>query len=477
MTSHDGPESGPSSGRDVEAIVNLGDRTVGRRATLVAAIIGVLAALLLKSWVFWLLVVAWPIYEFFARRQLLPAGDRGLARVQVSDTTLRILRDDRRPFERDHTRATRRQVWHRNDGKAVVELDWRGGDRVVIELADPARAEQLLRVGGARWNAKRVMLARGGLSATMSALTWLGVVVGGFALLLSSWWLIAVLFGYGGDDLTAVFAVLASSAFLWALKRAMQERWVVVGTDGLAFEGRSPEFVPYASLRSVERHPEGLALLVASDAEQTGALGERRVLRLRPSGVRPLTQVLDATTIFHSGRHEDALRAREELHDAIQAALSADRRAASAALAERLLRRGRGLETWQRDLGELKDLGGASYRSAAVEPEALASLVETAEAPLEARIAAAYAGSQTDDPALRRRFRIAEDATAEPALRSALALAGRGELAEALRAVGLESEAGDTRRSTEAERDTEALAEAEASEAQRTEARVPTRGQ
>jgi hypothetical protein len=117
----------------------------------------------------------------------------------------------------------------------------------------------------------------------------------------------------------------------------------------------------------------------------------------------------------------------EELAEAVAEAQKAGRQAPPRpGPSPHLERRGRTIDAWRRDLRALTS-EGRDYRRASLSAGDLAAVLEDVEAPTEQRIGAALALAEAGDTGARPRIRIAADASANEALRVALASLAEGE--------------------------------------------------
>ena len=167
-----------------------------------------------------------------------------------------------------------------------------------------------------------------------------------------------------------------------------------VGTDGLLMRwlGRR-RFIPYDSIRSVERGGSSLRVVLESGKTVTLELGAvARRARLDENFER------------------DALQAR------LEQALAAHRCSTRRELPVRLARGARSVAEWRKELEMLRDDGG--YRQTAMRDEDLWRVVEDVSAPEEVRAAAALAVRPTGEAGPR--LRVAAETVASPRLRVAL---------------------------------------------------------
>jgi hypothetical protein len=115
---------------------------------------------------------------------------------------------------------------------------------------------------------------------------------------------------------------------------------------------------------------------------------------------------------------DDAQDEAEGFVTRVRARIDAHRGASDVTVRSLLVRGGRRVCVWLRALGISSD-GAASFRTAAIPPEVLWSVVEDSTAPPTARVGAAVALRRRFDDAARHRLRVVADACVAPELRLA----------------------------------------------------------
>lgn len=182
---------------------------------------------------------------------------------------------------------------------------------------------------------------------------------------------------------------------------------VVVGTDGIRVLGvLRPRFVPYEAI-------EGVTMV--APAYEDGARAIK--ITLRAGGVLWLPTVAAPTE-----RLAALVRRIDEA-----STLHAAGRARSL---EALARAGRPAATWKEEIQRVA-LAPAGFRAQALERDDFERVLDDAAAPPDHRIGAALALHAMDPATAPARIRIAAEASADDALREALALAAEGEIDDA----------------------------------------------
>ena len=260
------------------------------------------------------------------------------------------------------------------------------------------------------------VLAHAGVATTQRVLTMplrrmLGAFTIGFVTFwasIATWSLLVAfshrLIGAGGVPLVLFLSTITTA--LVVLRFGFPR--VVVGTDGIRVLGvLRPRFVPYEAIEAVT--------MVASTYEEQGA----RAIRVmqRAGGVLSLPTVAAPT---------------ERLEALVQRIDEASRlhAAGGARSLDALARAGRPAATWKEEIRRVA-LAPAGFRAQALDRDDFERVLDDAAAPPDHRIGAALALHAMDPDAAPARIRIAADASADDALREALALAAEGEIDDA----------------------------------------------
>jgi hypothetical protein len=215
-----------------------------------------------------------------------------------------------------------------------------------------------------------------------------------------------ILLSLRGDTVTIVTSFFAAGG-LYALTSALRSvdvaRYVTVGSDGVALR-RGPErrFIPFSAIERVEPRPYGADLVLTS--------GERVDLAVAPPS-------LVAAKSPRVAEQRLAKARRDHLLARLEAGLVPGERVTGE---DRLARHGKSVAEWREAMRALVRDDGAGYRAAQVPIEHAARVLENGRAEPEARIGAALALSAHEDPALKKRVRIAIEACADDETKLAL---------------------------------------------------------
>lgn len=280
-------------------------------------------------------------------------------------------------------------------------LDARDGDVYAIELETEAEANALLEAAGVSAE-KRVVTTRLAPPTQNPALGCVALLASAFLTVLFVAAMPAVLGLAGNYHPSQLFILGFVAVFGLLIIEIAFPPILTVGLDGLRIRTLlRRRFVPLASVVDSAPTPEGVAL-----ALENGRRVELNALR------RPTEN--DAIPVL-----------RNIVGRAVSA--SALRRNHSKA-AEALDRRGERFDAW---VARLTKLGGTgSYRDGNLGAEALAEVMEDAQAPADRRLGAALTLAKLGGDGGRERVRIAAGSTADVDLRAALEAAAEEELTE-----------------------------------------------
>lgn len=277
--------------------------------------------------------------------------------------------------------------------RGEIDLVLRSGDEIRVAVPHAEDTERLLVAAGLDAS-KRTMRVALGETTFLDILTLLL----GPALVLPITRAVVALaalpWGVGALIFFGLFALL------FKLVRAVfGPAQVVVGADGIVIEhGIRNRFVPHDRLASV---------VVKHDAVD-------------------LT-LTDGSRVRARARHL-TVEEQAELRARIEAALAAFRRGGIAAESlARLDRCGRALGDWRAALQAIVEQHG-SYRETPLTRDQLLEVLESAAAPAERRLGAAISLAAARDEGVRRRIRVAAEASANPRVRIALASVADGAL-------------------------------------------------
>jgi len=188
---------------------------------------------------------------------------------------------------------------------------------------------------------------------------------------------------------------------------------VTIGRDGILLRWMiRSRFIRFSEVKDVVREANGVRLQlhrgpsVELPLRFGGSMSEHDAKRLAPQGLE-ISAVCDA---IRRGMAAGGASARTRVH-----------------LAD-LDRKSRPLDTWKASIRAMAGSEG-DFRSAPLDPEELASVVEDPASPPDRRVAAAFAVSESGSPEQRRRVRIAIGGCADADMKAALEAAAEGEIA------------------------------------------------
>lgn len=278
---------------------------------------------------------------------------------------------------------------------------------VVLDLID----EEILRLSfaGGREPAERLLTAYG-VSAEQRTATvplrrqlgrfTIGLLTLFFGMLPSSILgatLTRLLFREPRPDVTWLLAMGLAFLLTWIVVRRLGSPRVIIGADGLQIRGMlSQPFIRYSEIKHVRQ----LGWYIVLDLEN----GKERTL--------PIIAV-DQDRV--SGLVQRIERARR---------LASDGRSF---LTDSLARAGRTLVEWRAALEGLAKRE-ATFREAPLDRDEVSRIATDPNADAEQRVGAAFVLTRIDADVGKQRIRVAADATADDALRSALLAAAEGEM-------------------------------------------------
>ncbi len=282
----------------------------------------------------------------------------------------------------------------RGEGRVFVRLG-RMLRLVDIEVADEEEGEALLA-------AMRLDAARSVAQYPMTHGTWRGSLFRAAAAMVPL--LVAPYVGFvTGLPIPMFLALLGAVSLAMVLYSVNQMLRVSVGADGVRIRHllQRARFVPFSAIEEALTDGRDITLRLTS--------GQKIVMH-HPAGkgFKPLA---------FADRAEDGRMLVERIKAQVEA-----HRARATADATLFARAGRETAQWIRDVVRVGATDGtkASYRTAAVPPDALWRIVEDAAAPATARAGAAVALREGLDEEGRVRLRATADACAAPKLRVAL---------------------------------------------------------
>ncbi len=285
---------------------------------------------------------------------------------------------------------------HGHEGE--VELQLRDGDVVSTSVRSPAEAMAVLDAAGVDAS-KRALTMRLGSAATNLGIALLALMPGSCLaslIMLSVVKLVALPSAAAGFLLFALMALSIPLAL-----RLFAPPKVQVGNDGVSVQGGFKTwFLPFEQIASVEVRASDLAL------------------QLRDGSLR---------TIFALGTGGPRLRSLAERINAGIADTFGPRDLSARLTA--LDRNGRSLEAWTaalRDLVNYRD----DYRHTGLSRDEIEAALDDPHASVDRRIGAAFALSQSDQPAASARVRVIVEGIANEPAREALTRAADGALDE-----------------------------------------------
>ncbi|WP_437645238.1 hypothetical protein [Sorangium sp. So ce362] len=275
-----------------------------------------------------------------------------------------------------------------------VDLHLRGGRVLEVQVAREREGARLLAALGIGPAERRVAVSLGGVNRELVAgCVGMPVFMGLWLVTLGA--ISRPLFSHAPLVVAWLVLTLAST---WLFRRAARRTRVVVGSDGVRVERPfASVWLPYTDLTAVQTRGDRLLL---SHGRSEAAV----VLRTGEDLTESLAQ-----------------RIREAHASAVGSA--APRGAAA------LERRGRDLAAWRDELRKLMAAG--DYRATTLNPEDVLHTLDDADSPPDRRIGAALLLRIAGYPEARDRIRVAADATADDALRTALEHAAEEEVDDA----------------------------------------------
>lgn len=279
----------------------------------------------------------------------------------------------------------------------LVRLERRGrlSPPLFVRVRDHDEAALLLRELGfdAERTAAEMRIASGMLA--MSVGMQLGLTLGPLVVFLP-----AVLFASAVLQSPALVFAMVAALLMYIFTLAFAPTTVRIGTDGVVTRwlGRT-RFIEHARIQSAKTYDEYIAT-----KRQRGV----RLVLTGGEEVRLPTGQMDV------GEAEAARLAQR-----IEEAREAHRRGATGGAADVLARGDRDVAGWVKALRGI-GAGAASLRSPAVPRDVLLRIVEDSRAAPLDRASAAVAAIESGDADVKKRVRIASEATASPELRVAL---------------------------------------------------------
>jgi hypothetical protein len=263
------------------------------------------------------------------------------------------------------------------------------GDLVRIEITDACQGADLAAaIGGGTYRG----LWAAPLYASVLPSVWPRRVAIAFTCLAG---LAASLFGRDIEAAAMVGGCVGLLLWLTILRPAPSRQRVRLGADGVAIESDSGlRFAPFTSIERVEPAPYGAVLALST--------GERMPLAVVPpalsgAGERELSLLRRGNLLARLARGVEGVEA--------------------IAGAERLGRQGRSIAAWRAAVRDLVREDAPGYRAALLPTEQAVRIVESGHASPEARVGAALALAASADAVLKRRLRIALDATVDDSTR------------------------------------------------------------
>jgi hypothetical protein len=303
----------------------------------------------------------------------------------------------------------REQQWYASaDVLAVEPLTSRapGTARIRIEEGDTI---DVVIAGADRRGAITAALAASGprglwatpLHAASLPSPWPRRVLTGLLSLAAS---LSLLLAHGSAAVASFAGCVGAVAWLTVLRIGPRRHRLRLGNDGIALRSEvATRFVPYARILEVSEAAYG-ADVVLDD-------GERLALAVVP----PELVARDGMRAYE---RELALLRRAELLPRLRAAVHGVEHIAGA---ERLARQGRSIDAWRAAVREIVRQDAPGYRAALLPTEQAARIVESGHASPEARVGAALALADRADEVLKRRLRVAIEASADEHTRHAVA--------------------------------------------------------
>ncbi|WP_437575168.1 hypothetical protein [Sorangium sp. So ce887] len=275
-----------------------------------------------------------------------------------------------------------------------VDLHLRRGRVLEVQVAREREGARLLAALGIGPAERRVAVSLGGVNRELAA-GCVGMPVFMALWLFASGAISRPVFSHAALVVAWLVLTLAST---WLFRRAVRRTRVVVGSDGVRVERPfASVWLPYTDLTAVQTRGDRL-LLSHGRSEAAVVLGTGE----------DLTESL-------------AQRIREAHASAVGSAAPRG--------AEALERRGRDLAAWRDELRKLMAAG--DYRATTLNPEDVLHTLDDADSPPDRRIGAALLLRIAGYPEARDRIRVAADATADDALRTALEHAAEEEVDDA----------------------------------------------
>lgn len=365
-----------------------------------------------------------------------PPAPFGTGTVTVDDATVSILADDGKSMSLPLSKLTVRNAWQEQRG-FVAHFKTAAADAITVTADRPEVIQALLRATGERVLLDKMRLSSwvqggGGRQVAFGCLMVtmfmaVNVLAGASILLFQS--------GLASGIAATLVAVSVIAALIAAADRGAAEPELIAGSDGLQLRGSIVRrSIRYRDLAWAKLDPKGIRLGKRSGSEE--------VLGMWRPGMMPLPDDPNADAIDRkTGAAGDIQYKRARVLARIQAGIAATTGGTLGDAQLALLDRGdQDVETWRDAMQGLLAQNEGTYRSARLDPHALASVLESTAQPLARRIGATLALRNVEDPELQERVRFAVESCVDDRLRHTLERATQGEVAAEAMAE-LESEA------------------------------------